>query len=83
VMRMLGLRTWLWNSDTKDWMSGATVESILDAMGELSAGDVVLLHDAIESPIDPAALDRTSTITALPKIIDRARKSGLSFVTLQ
>jgi peptidoglycan/xylan/chitin deacetylase (PgdA/CDA1 family) len=83
VMRALGLRTWLWNKDPKDWMPGSTVESILAGIGVPEPGDVVLLHDAIESPTDAAASDRSSTVAALPQIIDRVRQRGLGFVTLR
>ena len=40
------------------------------------ATDVVLLHDWIEQPWAPSALDRSATVAALPGIVAAVRKRG-------
>jgi peptidoglycan/xylan/chitin deacetylase (PgdA/CDA1 family) len=72
-----GLRPWLWTVNPRDWRPGITARKILDDLGPLSGGDVVLLHDAIELPEGPEAADRSATVEALPAIIAAARERGL------
>jgi peptidoglycan-N-acetylglucosamine deacetylase len=76
------VRPWLWTRDPSDWRPGRTTGEIVDAVGDLHAGDVVLLHDGIELPVTEAALDRSSTVAAVPLLIRRARAAGLDLVTL-
>jgi peptidoglycan/xylan/chitin deacetylase (PgdA/CDA1 family) len=81
--RVSGLRSWLWTVDPTDWEPGRTARAILDAVGPLAGGDVVRLHDGIESPLAPEAEDRSATVSALPEIISRAREEGLRLVPLE
>jgi len=76
------LRPWLWTIDPGDWEPGASAAEIVSASSGLSAGDVVLLHDAIKGPLAPSALDRSATCAALPALVQMARERGLSFATL-
>jgi peptidoglycan/xylan/chitin deacetylase (PgdA/CDA1 family) len=82
ALRAHGFRSWLWNVDPADWDPKATVQSILDGSAALNSGDILLLHDAIERPIDHSAEDRSATVEALPGIIDQVRARGLELVTL-
>jgi peptidoglycan-N-acetylglucosamine deacetylase len=84
AMAMSGarLRPWLWTCDPEDWSPTASCASIVEGLGSLTAGDVVLLHDGIEGPLEPAAEDRSVTLLALPLIIDSIRSKGLSFTAL-
>ena len=82
ALRTRGFRSWLWNVDPEDWDPTATAQSIMEGSTGVSAGDIVLLHDAIERPIDPSAIDRSATVEALPGIIDHVRACGLELVTL-
>lgn len=79
---LLRLHPWLWTIDSHDWMPGVGCEAILDAIGPLRGGEIILLHDGIEGPLDPAALDRSATVAALPEIVARARAAGLQLMTL-
>lgn len=79
VIRTLGLRPWLWSVDPEDWRPGMTTQQIRDVAGRAGPGDVVLLHDWIEQPWAPAALDRSATITAVRHIVADARARGLTF----
>jgi peptidoglycan/xylan/chitin deacetylase (PgdA/CDA1 family) len=82
AMRCSRVVAWLWTRDPNDWLPGRRRQDIVDALGNLQAGDVVLLHDSIELPRAAAALDRSETVAAIPEVITSARSRGLSFVTL-
>ena len=82
TMRALRLEPWLWTVDPEDWRPGIRPEEILRAAGDLARGDVVLLHDGLARPMSPEASDRSSTVRALPQIIDAAQRRGLELVTL-
>jgi peptidoglycan/xylan/chitin deacetylase (PgdA/CDA1 family) len=76
------VRPWLWTLDPGDWKPDAAPDEIVDGLSTLCAGDVVLLHDAIEGPLAPSALDRSATRAALPGIAGLARERRLGFTTL-
>jgi peptidoglycan/xylan/chitin deacetylase (PgdA/CDA1 family) len=83
LIRLLRFQPWLWSIDPKDWEPGALPEGILAALGDPGDGDVILLHDAIEKPIDDTAANRSSTVDALPKIVNRVRQLGLRLALLK
>lgn len=80
--RALGMRTWLWTVDPEDWRPGVRAEQLVAGCAAAGAGDVVVLHDGLEQPWAPEALDRSATVAALPGIIATARARGLDFVGL-
>jgi peptidoglycan/xylan/chitin deacetylase (PgdA/CDA1 family) len=82
VMLAARLRPWLWTLDPRDWEPEVRAAEIVGRLDALRAGDVVLLHDRIEGPLAPSALDRSTTREALPEIVALARSRGLDFVTL-
>lgn len=70
-----GMRHALWNVDPQDWREGKTPEDL--AWSVISAarpGSVIVLHDG--------GGDQSTTIAALPIIIDGLRSYGYEFVTL-
>ena len=77
-----GVRPWLWTVDPEDWQPDVTTAEIVAGLDGLTGGDVVLLHDAIEGPLAPSALDRSATLAALPAIAELAASRGLRFTTL-
>jgi peptidoglycan/xylan/chitin deacetylase (PgdA/CDA1 family) len=79
----LGLRPWVWTQDPRDWEPGASAEGVLAALETLGSGDVVLLHDGIQSAPDPAARDRSATVAALGPLLDLAAARGLRPVPLE
>jgi peptidoglycan/xylan/chitin deacetylase (PgdA/CDA1 family) len=81
-VRALQLHTWLWSVDPGDWKPETTPDAIMEGLGQLQPGDVVLLHDAIEKPIEASTTDRSATVGALSRIILAARSQGLGFATL-
>jgi peptidoglycan/xylan/chitin deacetylase (PgdA/CDA1 family) len=82
VSRVLKLQTWLWTIDSEDWQPGVSVDDILATTATTQSGDVILLHDGLERPLDNRALDRSSTVAALPTLIESIRAKGLRFVAL-
>jgi peptidoglycan/xylan/chitin deacetylase (PgdA/CDA1 family) len=79
----LALQPWIWTQDPRDWEGDASAEGIVAALDSLGSGDVVLLHDGIQSPPDPAARDRSETVAALGKLLDLAAERGLRPVRLE
>jgi len=77
VLRQLGLVPWLWSVDPEDWRPGATREHITAVGARATSGDVVLLHDWIEQPWSPEALDRSATIGAIADMVAQIRSRGL------
>ena len=76
VSGLLGYLTVGMNIDPKDWLR-PLARQIVDhtvASAKKGEGNVVLLHDAGGT--------RTSTIAALPQIIDKLRVEGFRFVTI-
>ena len=75
MVRRQGLRPWLWTVNPEDWRPGAASAEIEAIAGQAVARDVVLLHDWIEQPWAPEALDRSATIDAIPEIVHRVRRA--------
>lgn len=82
AMTRLGVRPWLWTIDPEDWEPDTAAGSIVAGVHDLGGGDVVLLHDGIEAPLAPGALDRRATGEALAGISAIARERSLRFVAL-
>lgn len=81
VMRRLGLVPLLWTVDPEDWHPDTTAAQIVARCATAGAGDIVLLHDGLERPLDTRALDRSATVEALPRVIAAVRERGLNFGT--
>ena len=67
-----------WTADTRDWDAGSDGVSLStivhDALAQATPGGVLLMHDG--------GGDRSTTVQALPQIIDGLINEGYSFVTL-
>ena len=77
------LQPWTWSLDPEDWHPRATAASIAEVAEAMRGGDVVLLHDGVEGPISPDALDRSQTLAAVPMLLEQARARGLEPVPLE
>jgi peptidoglycan/xylan/chitin deacetylase (PgdA/CDA1 family) len=80
--RLASVDPWLWSLDPSDWQPGVSAETLMERLGALQSGDVVLLHDAIEQPQDEASLDRSSTVAVLEPLLALAAARGLRPVRL-
>ena len=83
MVRRQDVATWLWTVDPRDWRPGVTSAEVASIAGSARSGDVILLHDWVEQPYAPEALDRSATIEALPEVVRALRGRGLRFTTLQ
>ena len=79
VVRQLGLETVMWNITGWDW-SGKPADYIEGRVSRyVRGGNVILLHDGGHA--DPAA-DRSQTVTATDRLINRYKAEGYEFVTI-
>ena len=78
-----GLRAVQWSDPSFDWKSKNRPADIARlALRKLRAGSVILLHDGREPKLQHE-IDASATVAALPAIIERARRSGLEFVSVE
>jgi peptidoglycan/xylan/chitin deacetylase (PgdA/CDA1 family) len=72
--RRLGLRPTLWSSWGEDWAGRATSDSVFHEVAkDLRGGGTILLHD---SDCTATPLSWTSTLGALPRLLDHAEERG-------
>lgn len=81
VLRQKGLKMVMWSAMGFDWKY-KTQAIIRATTRRLHPGAVILLHDGHEQP-PPGGIDQSSTVEALPAIIEAATRSGLSFVPIE
>lgn len=80
LVRRLGWSPWLWSRWGRDWERGATAMTIASrATRDLSAGDVVLLHDADHYS---AQGSWRKTAAAVPSVLAAATQAGEPLVSL-
>jgi peptidoglycan-N-acetylglucosamine deacetylase len=76
LLRAARLQPVLWTIDPADWEAGLSAEDVLERVGEPAVGDIVLLHDGLEKPPSPGALDRSATIAAVRILLERSALAG-------
>jgi peptidoglycan/xylan/chitin deacetylase (PgdA/CDA1 family) len=78
--RKLGCEPVLWTHEGRDWRADVTAKTIADRVTKgLSAGDVLLLHDADDYSA-PGSWRRTAA--ALPVVLGEVERRGLTTVPL-
>jgi peptidoglycan/xylan/chitin deacetylase (PgdA/CDA1 family) len=82
MVRRQRLQPWLWTVDPRDWRPGVTSDDVASVAAAAGSRDVILLHDWVEEPWGPEALDRSATVAALPEIVRTIKGRGLRFTTL-
>lgn len=82
VARATRVQPWLWTRDPEDWRPDTGADDLLDRLRPVGGGDVVVLHDGLEQPQSPHALDRSATVAALDRFLTEAVDAGLRFATL-
>ncbi|QBP42468.1 glycosyltransferase [Paenisporosarcina antarctica] len=70
----MGYITVDYDIDSKDWQTDNSKEIVDNVIKNASNGDIILLHDG--------GGDRTSTVQALPEIIEKLQSKGFKFVTV-
>ncbi len=81
ILRKRGLKLVMWSVAGFDWKY-RTQAIIRITTRKMHHGAVILLHDGHEQP-PPGGIDQSSTVQALPAIIEAATKAGLVFVPIK
>lgn len=69
-----GMKNVLWSGDSKDWQKPGVSAIASNSLLSVHSGSILLFHDA--------GGERSQTVKSLPRIIDKLKKDGYSFVTL-
>lgn len=78
-----GLTDVQWSDTGYDWITRHSPEDIArKALAKLKGGAVILLHDGRERRT-PDQVDASSTVAALPAVIEGARAAGFDFVSVE
>jgi peptidoglycan-N-acetylglucosamine deacetylase len=72
--------TVLWSVQSFDWQDPEPDEIVAQVLAEVEPGAIVLLHDGQREAND--ANPRSSTLAALPPLLERLRSAGYEFVTV-
>lgn len=82
ALRERGLTDVQWSDTGYDWIRRHSPSDIArKALARLEPGAVILLHDGRE-PRAPGEVDASTTVAALPAIIQGARAAGFTFVSV-
>lgn len=81
VLRQRRLKMIMWSVAGFDWKY-KTQAIIRAATRRLHPGAVILLHDGHEQP-PPGGIKQSSTVEALPAIIEAVSRAGLTFVPIE
>jgi peptidoglycan-N-acetylglucosamine deacetylase len=79
MCRRRGLAIVGWSLDANDWNPHPVAELVDAITNQVTAGDIILLHDGWETRENP---DRQATVAAVPLIVDKLKAAGFVFVTL-
>jgi len=79
IVRQLGLEPVMWNVTGYDWNPPSTDFIERKVMSKIRGGDVVLLHDGGHAAF---GVDRSKTVEAVDRLIERYRADGHQFVTI-
>jgi peptidoglycan-N-acetylglucosamine deacetylase len=72
--------TVLWSVQSFDWQDPEPDEIVAQVLAEVEPGAIVLLHDGQRDTND--ASPRSSTLAALPTLLERLRSDGYEFTTV-
>ena len=71
-----------WSNPSFDWVAGISPAKVIrKALERIGDGSVILMHDGCGSR-QPGEVDRSSTVAALPAIIEGVQRAGLRFVSV-
>lgn len=73
-LKALGMRTILWDKDTRDWSRPGVKKIVERATHKPKNGDIILLHDG--------GGNRSQTLEALPQILKKLQAKGFVFCTV-
>ncbi|MEF3274197.1 MAG: polysaccharide deacetylase family protein [Chloroflexus sp.] len=70
-----------WTGHIEDWVAQPAAQLAERLRCQLQPGSIILLHDCLVNPRDPAAADRSPLIEALAMVLDQTHKD-YHFVTV-
>jgi peptidoglycan/xylan/chitin deacetylase (PgdA/CDA1 family) len=80
---LMGQQVVLWSVSSKDWINGATPETIVrNVVNHTKNGDIILFHDS-GALLGKEGGDRSATVKALPIIIEKLQQKGYQIVPLK
>jgi len=79
IVRSLGMEPVMWNVTSWDWKTPGAEKIVRTCMRQMRGGDVILMHDG--SHIAMGA-DRSQTVVATDRLIERYKQEGFEFVTV-
>jgi peptidoglycan/xylan/chitin deacetylase (PgdA/CDA1 family) len=68
-----------WDIDSEDWADASADRVVTNVLGHAHPGAIVLMHDGGLGGGNP---DRSTTIAALPRIVEGLRQQGYTLVTV-
>lgn len=80
TVRRLGFVPIMWSATGYDWSAKHDQEIVDNVLRQLHGGDVLLLHDGGHLDM---GIDRSATIAATDRLIQRYRDAGYQFVTVE
>ena len=80
VVKARGMTLVNWSDTGYDWKADRE-EIVRETLQTLGPGSIILLHDG-RNTLQPASVDRSATVKALPAILEAAVKAGFTFVSL-
>jgi peptidoglycan-N-acetylglucosamine deacetylase len=79
VVRSLGLQPVMWNITGWDWKAPPAEQIVQKVSSKIRGGDVILLHDGDDGKM---GADRSQTVIATDRLIERYKNEGYEFVTV-
>jgi peptidoglycan/xylan/chitin deacetylase (PgdA/CDA1 family) len=79
IARSLGLEPVLWNVTSWDWKEPPAEKIVETCVRQVRGGDVILLHDGSHRAL---GADRSQTVVATERLIERYKSEGYEFVTI-
>ena len=79
IARSLGLEPVLWNVTSWDWKMPPAEKIVQTCVQQMRGGDVVLMHDGGHRAL---GADRSQTVLATARLIERYKGEGREFVTI-
>ena len=80
IARSMGLEPVMWNVTSWDWKMPPADKIVQICMRQMRGGDVILMHDGGHRAF---GADRSRTVLATERLIERHKSEGYEFVTIQ
>jgi peptidoglycan/xylan/chitin deacetylase (PgdA/CDA1 family) len=79
IARSLGMEPVMWNVTSWDWKKPPAEKIVQTCVRQMRGGDVILMHDGGHIAM---GADRSQTVAATERLIERYKQEGYEFVTV-